>query len=152
MSELLGVDSIQEIEHLYQVRFPKFTYVLIRGHNNLGQKSCFIFVFMRSLLAFLFVLLIKECFSNFQMLLRDSVGVPFECTSSYYHYTIEVTYKSLASSQAIEVFQWRNHSVAWVTSLYGYGKDNLIETTNICLKGSFYQFICSSRYYVFLIW
>lgn len=69
-----------------------------------------------------------------------------ECSPSYYPYTIDVTYKEDASSQAIEVFQLRNKTSAWVQSIYGYGKDNLIESTNICVKEGLYQFICTSRY------
>lgn len=69
-----------------------------------------------------------------------------ECSPSYYPYTIEVTYKEDASSQAIEVFQLRNMTSAWVQSIYGYGKDNLIESTNICVKEGLYQFICTSRF------
>ena len=102
---------------------------------------------MHFLLAFLLVLLIEESSGVFSKLLCYFLALPFECSYPYYPYTIDIVYKNQASSQAIEVYQIRNNSVAWVTSLYGYGKDNLIERTNICLKSGLYQFVCSSRYF-----
>lgn len=72
-----------------------------------------------------------------------------ECDPSYYPYVIDVTYKEDASSQSIEVFQIRNDSSPFVTSIYGYGKDYLMESTLLCVNNNLYRFTCSSLYPLF---
>ena len=68
------------------------------------------------------------------------------CDPSYYPYVIDVTYKEDASSQSIEVFQIRNDSSPFVTSIYGYGKDYLMESTLLCVNNNLYRFTCASLY------
>lgn len=67
-----------------------------------------------------------------------------ERSPSYYPYVIEVTYKDRASSQSIEVFQIRKDSSPFVTSIYGYGKDYLVESTLLCVNNNLYRFTCSA--------
>ena len=120
----------------------------VMGHISVNDHIANIHIFF---FVYAFAISISSCFANWRefrcvsKLFCLSLALPFECSHPYYPYTIDIVYKDHASSQAIEVYQIRNNSVAWITSLYGYGKDNLIERTNLCLKSGLYQFVCSSR-------
>ena len=122
---------MQSLKHIN--RFQKWDFF---SQNHL--ECCFLCCYC-SLLLYLPILVWGLFFALF-------VASPLDCSPSFYPYTIEIVYRSEAAAQSLQVYQYRNSSFAFVTSMYGYRKDYRVDTELICVDHHYYQFICSSTF------